>query len=419
MPNILHAADIHLDSPLRGLEQYQGAPLDALRGGTRRALEQMVDQALERPADLVVIAGDLYDGDGDDYGTALFLNSQMDRLHQANIPVCVIRGNHDAVSQLTRYLHCPPNVHILTADQPQTKFFDEIGVAVHGQSFASRAVTKNLAIAYPKAVPGLFNLGILHTSVQGREGHEDYAPCSVAELVARGYDYWALGHVHKPEDFCEDPLVVMPGNLQGRHVRECGPRGFVWIETALGAKPKLIKSYLDVVRWEIVKVDATGASGLEEVLDRAERALAGTAETAGAALLAARVEIFGLTSAHGKLVSGRERLTAEIRRLAGMVPGYPVWVEKVKLGTREPRRQSFEEGPLGTLSQVVADLRAQPAELATLVSQAIDDMRKKLPHELSEGDFGPQPEDEAWLSAVLDRAQARLEAGLLDAEEVS
>ena len=168
-----------------------------------------------------------------------------------------------------------------------------------------------------------------------------------------------------------------------------------------------------------MKVDATGASGLEEVQDRAERALAGTAETAGAALLAARVEIFGLTSAHGQLVSGRERLTAEIRRLAGMVPGYPVWVEKVKLGTREPRRQSFEEGPLGTLSQVVADLRAQPAELATLVSQAIDDMRKKLPHELSEGDFGPQPEDEAWLSAVLDRAQARLEAGLLDAEEVS
>jgi len=419
MPIILHAADLHLDSPLRGLERYDGAPVDALRGGTRRALEKMVDQALERRADLLVIAGDLYDGDGDDYGTALFLNGQMDRLHQAKVPVCVIRGNHDAASQLTRYLKCPPNVHIFSSDQPETKFFPDLGVAVHGQSFANRAVTANLAAAYPAAVPGLFNLGVLHTAMGGREGHETYAPCGIDDLMRRGYDYWALGHIHKPEVFCEDPLVVMPGNLQGRHVRECGERGCVWVEAAPGQQPRHTTSVFNVLRWEVVPVDATGASGLDEVLDRAEKALAGIAHTAGAELLAARVEVVGATPAHAKLAARQERLTAELRSLATSIPGYRVWVEKVKLATRPPRKQDYDDGPLRTLVQVVADLRSDPEELKKLVSEAIGDLRKKLPHELDGTDLGPQPENDDWLGAVLDRAQSRLEAGLLGAEDDS
>ena len=417
MPLILHAADIHLDSPLRGLERYPGAPLGALRGATRRALETMVDRALERKADLVVIAGDLYDGDGDDYATALFLNSQMDRLHQAKIPVCVIRGNHDAVSVLTRYLHCPPNVHILSADHAGTQFFEEIGVAVHGQSFASRAVTSNLAASYPKAVPGLFNLGVLHTSMDGRDGHEPYAPCSLDDLKGRGYQYWALGHVHTPEVLCKDPLVVMPGNLQGRHARECGERGCVWVHVTPGREPIHESETLNVVRWETVTVNVTGVGGLEEVLDLADKALAVTVEQAGAELLAARIHLKGTTTAHGRLVSSQDRLTAELRRAAGLIRGRPVWVEKVKLQTQAPSKPFLEDGPLGTLSEVISELRSRPEEFSSLVNQAIEDLRKKLPHELSEGDLGPQPGDPAWLSSLLDRAEARLEAGLLNAGE--
>ena len=65
----VHAADIHLDSPLRGLERYEGAPVDELRGATRRAFENLVDLAIEDEVAFVLLAGDLYDGDWKDYNT--------------------------------------------------------------------------------------------------------------------------------------------------------------------------------------------------------------------------------------------------------------------------------------------------------------------------------------------------------------
>ena len=103
----VHAADVHLDSPLRGLTGQEGAAADRIRTATRQAFENLVTQAIQEEAAFVVVAGDLYDGDWRDYHTGLFFVRQMGRLATANIPAFLLYGNHDAESQITRRLAFP------------------------------------------------------------------------------------------------------------------------------------------------------------------------------------------------------------------------------------------------------------------------------------------------------------------------
>jgi DNA repair exonuclease SbcCD nuclease subunit len=226
----VHAADLHLDSPMRGLDRYEGAPHAAMRGATRRALENLVDLCRGESAAFLLIAGDLYDGTWKDYSTGLFFAQQMARLRDAKIPVFVVRGNHDAMSQITKSLRLPDNVRELAAAGPETIEVAGAGepVAIHGQSFAHRAVTEDLAAAYPAAVPGALNIGLLHTSLDGREGHAAYAPTKLATLVQKGYDYWALGHVHAREIVSRDPWVLFPATCRGGTRARPARRGRRW-----------------------------------------------------------------------------------------------------------------------------------------------------------------------------------------------
>src|SRR5437762_1880645 len=138
---IVHAADLHLDSPMRGLLRYEGAPVQAIRDATRRALENLVDLCLDEKAALLVVAGDVFDGNWRDYNTGLFFAAQMSRLRAASVDVVLLRGNHDAASQITRNLRLPDNVRELSVDRPETIAFELLGIAVHGQVFATRSVS--------------------------------------------------------------------------------------------------------------------------------------------------------------------------------------------------------------------------------------------------------------------------------------
>jgi len=176
------AADIHIDSPLQGLSRYEGAPLDVLRGAAREAFTNLVSLAIEEKVAFVLLSGDLYDGEWKDYHTGLFLSQQLSRLREAEIKVCIIYGNHDAESRITKSLRLPDNVRVLSTKSPVTVSLEEVGVAIHGQGFAKRDVTENLAEQYPEAIKGLFNIGMLHTALSGAEGHEPYAPCNLGTL---------------------------------------------------------------------------------------------------------------------------------------------------------------------------------------------------------------------------------------------
>jgi DNA repair protein SbcD/Mre11 len=399
----VHAADIHLDSPLRGLDKYAGAPSDAMRSASRRALINLVDLCLEEQAGLLVIAGDLYDGSWKDHGTGLFFASQMARLAQAKVRVVLLRGNHDAASQIAKNLRLPDNVRELSVRKPETVIFDDLGVAVHGQGFATRAVTDDLAARYPEPVPGLVNIGVLHTSMDGREGHEPYAPTTLATLAARGYDYWALGHVHKREVLSRAPWVVFPGNLQGRHARETGPKGATLVTIAGGRIAEVEARALDVVRWAAVSVDATGCATDGDVLDRVRDALSRAVKDADGRALAARVTVAGDSPAHVALAAEPDRFVNDVRALATDA-GADVWVEKVKVKTRAPldlvglRRQP---DAIGELARALDALRRDDDALLALAG-GLDELRKKLPAELRDGDDALRLDDPAYLRTLVD-----------------
>src|ERR1035437_9521159 len=145
MFKFLHAADIHLDSPLRGIARYEGMPVDDIRLATRRAFDNLVRLAIDERVRFVLLAGDLYDGDWKDTSTGMFFASRMTRLREAGIPVFLLAGNHDAANRMTKSLRLPQNVSVFAARQPETKLLPEGDVAIHGQGFSNQSVFDNLA----------------------------------------------------------------------------------------------------------------------------------------------------------------------------------------------------------------------------------------------------------------------------------
>jgi DNA repair exonuclease SbcCD nuclease subunit len=304
---------------------------------TRGALANLVDTAIDEEVGLVLLAGDIFDGDWPHYGTGVHFVKEMGRLREAGIWVVAISGNHDAESRLTKSLRLPDNVRMLSTRRPETVLFEDLGIAVHGQGYAMPAVYENLAATYPAPLPGLINIGLLHTSADGRPGHERYAPCSVEGLREHGYDYWALGHIHQREVLSQNPPIVFAGNLQGRGLRETGPKGATLMafrdDGSVVHEPRV----LDRVRWEHLKVDAQGCAHRDDVVDRAVAELRPRVRAVDDRLLAVRVSVCGRTAAHRELAGGSERLRYEIIAAAGDVAGDQVWVEDVQLRTCAPQ----------------------------------------------------------------------------------
>jgi DNA repair protein SbcD/Mre11 len=405
----LHAADIHLDSPLKGLERYENAPVGRIRGATRRAFTRLIDLAVEKAVDFVLIAGDLYDGDWRDYNTGLYLVRELNRLRDHKIPVFVIAGNHDAANKMTRALTLPDNVKLLAHDRPETVFLKELDIAIHGQSFARAAVTENLAAAYPSPVSGCVNLGLLHTGLGGADGHERYAPCTLEELRLRGYDYWALGHIHLRQVACQDPPVVFAGNVQGRHIRETGPKGCLIATIRSDRSVEQVFHRLDQVRWERGRVEVSELDTESDLLGRAAEVLDGlmASEPDPDVLLTVRVILSGTSALHGRLNAEPERFVNEIRSLATERGNDRLWVEKVEFQLRPPSAVMIPDGPIEELLDVLDQLRGDPGALRGVVDE-LADLRRKLPAEFLHDPDSPQLGEAEWLRTLLAQVQPLL-----------
>jgi DNA repair exonuclease SbcCD nuclease subunit len=371
----IHTADIHLDSPLSGLAAYKDAPAGLLRTVTRDAFIRLVDEAIEEAVDFMVIAGDLYDGSWKDYNTGHFFCREMGRLNKAGIPVYLLFGNHDADSEMTKKLTLPPNVHQFETRKANTFLINDLKVALHGRSYKEAATVDNLATGYPAAVAGWLNIGVLHTALEGYAAHANYAPCSLAELSAKGYDYWALGHVHEHAILQKDPWVVFPGNLQGRHIRETDARGAILVTADESGIQSVERLLVDVLRWHVVAVDASEANTLEDVVRLVGRAFERLiTETPEKIYLSVRVCITGKTAAHGELFGLETQLREEILGQAAGQGIDRLWVEKVRIET-EPLTDAAH---LVARSDAIADLQKfldeAPADAALLAS-LLEDLR--------------------------------------------
>ena len=331
----LHAADLHLGSPLLGLSMKDEDIARRFAEASRSAFSELVTRAIEARVAFVLIAGDVYDGEWRDTSIGLFFARELARLARETIPVFLIRGNHDAESVVTSAITLPGNVTSFSTKKPETKRLDELRVAIHGRSFPDRVVSETWAPTYPAPVPGSFNIGLLHTSCDGRPGHEPYAPCTVQDLAARGYDYWALGHVHEYEVLSTTPHVVYPGNLQGRSVRECGSKGAVFVDVEDGRVTGLRRVVVDQARWEALDIDMSAHDSEASLLRAVEQAFVPVAREAEGRLVAARVRLTGETTLHRKLVADHVRLTDEVLAAAQRC-AQDIWIEKLRIDTREP-----------------------------------------------------------------------------------
>ncbi len=420
MFRFLHAADIHLDSPLRGLERYDEAMAEEVRGAPRRALENLVGLAIDEEVAFVLIAGDLYDGDWRDYNTGIFFVRQMRRLEGAGIPVHLVSGNHDAASRITKRLRLPENVVHYSDRKPETRLLSDLGVAIHGQSFAGREVREDLSAGYPPPEPGRFNIGLLHTSLDGRPGHDVYAPCKVTDLCSKGYDYWALGHVHEREVISRDPWIVFPGNIQGRHARELGARGCSLVTVEGGEVRDVEHRPLDVVRWARVEVDLSELASAEESIDRVREELERVSAEVEGRMLAARIVLGGRSAAHEALARDPERWIHEYREQATVIAGPGVWVERVLFETRPERDFEWEAGKaggredaLGDLLDLIARLDQDSLDLAEL-GAIFGEFAKRLPAPLLRSEDGFDPTDAGTIREALPAVRDLLLNRLLD-----
>ena len=228
----IHTADLHLDSPFKGMTGLPADQLNSLRDSTFAAFNKLIEHAVKTKPDFVLIAGDIYDGEDRSLRTQMKFREGMQKLNVEGIPVFISHGNHDHLAGRWTRFDLPPNVHIFNENVEAVKFsVNEQDIVIYGFSYKERHVRDKMIARYPVAEdPVAFHIGMLHGSLAGDETHAVYAPFTKGELLAKRYDYWALGHIHLRQRLHEEPPIVYPGNLQGRHRNERGTKGFYEVE---------------------------------------------------------------------------------------------------------------------------------------------------------------------------------------------
>ena len=362
----VHAADLHLDSPFRGIHNEAPSHVaDALSSATFDAYRNIIDLCLREQVAALLVAGDIYDGADRSLRAQLHFVDGLAQLEKAGIRSFICHGNHDPLDGWEARLDLPagcvrfgPEVDGFPVfpDEPER-------ATVHGVSYPTREVRENLTPLFAEAGSGPgFNIGLLHANVGGNPDHDSYAPCSVSDLAETGLDYWAMGHVHTRQTLRErNPSIVYPGNPQGRHPNELGARGVYLVEVDDHGAAQLDFRPMDMVRWETLSLDIgpldTEQALIDAVNDLAEEALAGSQGRS----VVARLELVGRGHLHRDLRNG-DSVEAIREQLNNQYDGRGAWLwcEGIRLTTAAPvdreavlQREDF----VGDLVRLSGELR--------------------------------------------------------------
>ncbi|TYU46268.1 metallophosphoesterase family protein [Listeria monocytogenes] len=224
----LHMADLHLDSPFIGLSTLPQPLFSAIQESTFQSLERITTVAIKEAVDFVLIAGDIYDSEDQSVRAQARFAKEMKRLEAANIPVFMIHGNHDFIEKHKEKLALPSNVHVFSeqVEVMSHKTATGVSVNIYGFSYNERHIRSSRVGEYKIQGDADFHIALLHGSeVSSSEEHDVYAPFRVQEISKKGFDYWALGHIHKRQLLAESPSIYYPGNIQGRNRKESGEKG--------------------------------------------------------------------------------------------------------------------------------------------------------------------------------------------------
>ena len=394
----VHAADLHLDTPFRGVPVDSGL-LSTFQQATFRAFSRVVDLCLRERVDFLVLAGDLFDTKDRSVRARLVLRRELERLAAGGIQTFLVHGNHDPLSGDTGTLALPGAVKVFGAEWEEVEVRREgrLLCRVQGISYPEAEVRENLSARFRRTAPD-FTVGLLHANVGGSEGHANYAPCSVEDLTARGLDYWALGHVHTRTEYplASGAVAVYPGNPQGRHVHEPGERGCVLVEVEDGRTRRRFVP-VDRVRWHRWELPLTGLGTLETLVGAVEERV--DAECSAALEgHAVRLTLTGQGPLHRELSAPESlrQLEAELREQLAARPT-PVLLESLRDASRseldlETVRRAG--GFSGTLLSEAEAVMADADELTALWDG--DEELRTLAHRLRRLDMPtlmtPRPE---------------------------
>ncbi len=370
----VHAADLHLDSPFKGLRA--AAPdhvASALYDATFKAYENIVELCIAEGVDALLVAGDVYDGADRSLRAQRKFVDGLERLHGAGIRSFVCHGNHDPLDGWEARLAYPPSCHRFGAEFEGVPVFeaDPDRAVVHGISYPRRDVTENLVSRLGCVDPKAFSIGLLHTNVGNAPGHAPYAPCSLNDLRLAGIDYWALGHIHTRQVLHErDPAVVYPGNPQGRHLNETGARGVYLVDVDDGGNAHPEFRAMDCIRWERLAADIGAQETEQALLDALHEGMQGMLDAAADRPVIVRVSLTG----RGKLnrflrqANTVDDLVEQINNTwVGRTPF--AWCERVEDRTRAPfdRKERLAGADfLAEVLQTTDQAREDPVRLARL-----------------------------------------------------
>lgn len=379
----VHAADIHLDSPLRSLALRNPDLSNLIGNATRRAFVRIVDLCLEERVDALILAGDLYDGDQTSMKTARFLAEQIRRLHQAGISVFIIRGNHDALSKISKELIFPDSVKVFGGRAEVVSVDRDAGhfpIAIHGLSFAQPHAPESLIAKYKPMIAGAVNIGIMHTSLAGASGHDLYAPCSHADLHATGFQYWALGHVHKRSIVEGECAIVMPGMPQGRDINEAGAKSVTLVTILDDRSIHIEERTTSIAQFERVSVDAGGLDDWGELVSAVTRALEQARDVVASEHLVARLRVIGATPLSWRIRRDLDLLKTEADDRGSLIGA--CWIEKLEVAThsRTETAQSAAD-PLLELRRLIDEEVLHSESFRTDLVTIAEELRSQLPQE--------------------------------------
>jgi len=400
----IHAADLHLDSPFRGMGDIAPELRDQLQAATLGAFERIVDHTIECKADFLVLAGDLYDSRDRSLRALLAFRRQMDRLAERDISVYIVHGNHDPLNGWGSEFQLPPNVTTFsgrTDTEPFIRRGREVA-SITGVSYTRERVLENLASSFKPAATAPYSVAVLHANVGGQTGHADYAPATVDELAAAGFDYWALGHVHTRSVLATEPaMIVYPGNTQGRHAREGGARGCFQVDVDTHGRAHLQFIETNIVRWSHLEVSISGHTRLSSLIDAMlERGREAASQFSGTTVV--RCTITGSGPLHREL--RKEQIEQELQEeMQTVIP-----TESVRIATAP----ELDLAALARTETVVSDFMS-------LAERALEDsaLRQKLMDSLTPLFRRKElsPPDEARFREWIERARTLGVDLLLDA----
>lgn len=358
MIKILHTADVHLDSPLKSLALKDEDLQATVKTATRAAFIKIVNTALFEEVSALLISGDLFDGAERSAKTAAFLTTQLDRLKAAGISVFYIKGNHDAENPITGEVSLPENVYVFDGHGGKHQI-ENSAVWIHGVSFKKRHAPESLLPKFGAPEPDAINIAMLHTSLAGSQGHDLYAPCSVPELATMGFDYWALGHVHKRQVHSEAPWIVMPGIPQGRDIGEAGPKSATLLtidekNIVVSEVPTSVAEFIEV--W----VGADGIESDDDLRHQIREVLLKTAKELASDAGLIRLSIGGETSQKWQILRDQDswrEVASELARSTGVI-----WVERTKFElVTAIESATADTSAVTELGRLMDEIQSEPA----------------------------------------------------------